>query len=94
MRRHELAGLVAKTAPRQLERAVRPEAVDLGVAVTVGDEDPAVGGDGDVSRMVERRLPARRMPLAQSEQLLAFGTERDDLVRVAIGDEDPVRVVT
>src|ERR1039458_572607 len=88
----ELAGGRALLAPGLDERAVfgRLHHAGVGVAaVSVGDEDLAVGSDGHGGRLVERiGAIARDALLAEGEQDFAVGIELDDLVAAAVGDPD------
>ena len=70
--------------------AVGGEAVDHRVTVAVGDVDLAVGGDGGIGRMVERRAQARPMALAERREGLAVGGQDQDLVGVAIDQKQAV----
>src|SRR5260370_40618129 len=45
---------IARLAPRLQQPAVRAELVHAAVAVSVGDENVATGGNGDVGRLIER----------------------------------------
>ena len=92
MRRGELAGTASPSAPACQMRAVGREAVDHGVAVAVGHIEVAAGSDRDIGRMVEGRLRARAVPLAERQQQPAFRVEGEHLVRVPVHDKDaPVR---
>ena len=71
-------------------RPVGGEAVDHRVAVTVGDVDLAVGRDGGIGRMVERRAEARPVALARGREDLAIGAQDQDLVGVAIDQKQAV----
>src|ERR1019366_9412709 len=86
----ELAGGRALLAPGLDERAVFGKLHHAGVgvaAVSVGDEDLAVGSDGHGGRLVERiGAIARDALLAEGEQDFAVGIELDDLVAAAVGD--------
>ena len=67
--------------------------MDLRIAVAVGDIDLAVSGDSGSRWMVERRRPSRGVSFADPQDRLALKVEDDNLMRVAVGDPDAVRMV-
>ena len=69
-------------------RAVGRESMDDGVAVAVGDVDLAVRRDRNTGRVVEGRLKLRRMPRADGAGRLAAGAEDEDLVGIAVHEQD------
>ena len=69
-------------------RAVGCEAMDDGVAVAVRDVDVAVRRDRDAGRVVEWRLKPRQVPRADGADLLAFGGEDQNLVRIPVDQQD------
>ena len=69
-------------------RAIRCEAMDDRVAVAVGDIDLAVRRDRDAGGVVERRLELRRVPRADGAGLPAFRGEDEDLMGIAVHQQD------
>src|SRR5262249_22992722 len=102
VRRVELAGCTAFLSPGLDELAILGEFHDAGIgvaAMSVANENVAIGCDQYRGRRVERvRTVARRSGLAEREQDLAFGTEFEDLMALAVlalavGDPDIAVVV-
>jgi hypothetical protein len=90
MRRGELAWPAARPAEALQMAAVSGEAVDHSVAVTVGNIDFAVPGDRDIGRMVERRIRARPVALAEGPLQLAPRAHDQDLMSVPVDQEQAV----
>src|SRR5262245_37762772 len=88
MRHVEFALSLARFAPGLDEFTVLGELHDARVrllAMSVGDEDVAIGRDQDIGRSIEGVGPiARDAGLAQRHQHLSVGTKLDDRVALAV----------
>jgi hypothetical protein len=84
VRRGELAGSAARSAPAALQLIVRAELVDHRVAIAIGDVDVAVGADRNVCGMRERRFIMGLVALAQGTQQATAWIEDQNLMPVAI----------
>ena len=93
MRRHELARILAEFAEARAPVAFRIKTMDPRIAVTIGNVDLSVKGDGGSRWMVERSHPSRNVPFADPQQHFALMVEDDNLMRVAIGDPDSIPAV-
>src|SRR5215472_5039356 len=84
----EFALPLARFAPGLDEFSILRELHDARVrllAVSVGDEDVAIGRDQDIGRPIEGVGPVARDPgLAQRHQHLSIGTELDNRVALAV----------
>jgi hypothetical protein len=94
VRQVELAGIAAGRSPGADQRAVGGEAVDAGIAATVGDVYVAIGRLGDVGHAVERLAAEQHRTLADLEAG-ARGAPglAQHLLEIARGVEDAHRVV-
>ncbi len=88
VRRREGARPCARSAPGRDQGAVGREAMDAGIAVAVGDVDLAVDRLRCRGRMIEGCIERRPVPRAQRLQELAIAVEAQDLMGVAVGDQD------
>src|SRR6185437_1201327 len=90
MRAHELTGAMSDLAPTTDKASVGAEAVDPRIRVAVRDVDLAVRGRRRVGRMIERRLPMRRVPLAEPKEHSSVRGAGDHFVGVPVDEENAV----